>query len=92
MLMHNKVLHDDHTLYAVHLKYEVSSNIPAFSFSAFKLGTLTDVSDKNMFTFLKHQLYVERYFHQFISILSTIPIIYIYIVIPLFSLYKVFAH
>ena len=56
--MHNKVLHDHHTLYGPHLKYEVSSNIFAFSFSAFKLGTLTDVSDKNMFTFLKHQLYV----------------------------------
>ena len=67
--MHNKVLHDDHTLYAVHLKYEVSSNIPAFSFSAFKLGTLTGVSDKNMSTFSKLQLYVERYFHQLISIL-----------------------
>ena len=51
--MHNKVLHDHHTLYGPHLKYEVSSNIFAFSFSAFKLGTLTDVSDKNMFTFLK---------------------------------------
>ena len=61
MLMHNKVLHDGHTLYAVHLKYEVSSNIPAFSFSAFKLGTLTGVSDKNMSTFSKLQLYVERY-------------------------------
>ena len=60
MLMHNKVLHDGHTLYAVHLKYEVSSNIPAFSFSAFKLGTLTGVSDKNMSTFSKLQLYVER--------------------------------
>jgi len=60
VLMHNKVLHDHHTLYGPHLKYEVSSNIFAFSFSAFKLGTLTDVSDKNMFTFLKHQLYVER--------------------------------
>ena len=59
MLMHNKVLHDDHTLYAVHLKYEVSSNIPAFSFSAFKLGTLTGVSDKNVSTFSKLQLYVE---------------------------------
>lgn len=57
MLMHNKVLHDGHTLYAVHLKYEVSSNIPAFSFSAFKLGTLTGVSDKNMSTFSKLQLY-----------------------------------
>ena len=55
MLMHNKVLHDGHTLYAVHLKYEVSSNIPAFSFSAFKLGTLTGVSDKNMSTFSKLQ-------------------------------------
>ena len=53
--MHNKVLHDDHTLYAVHLRYEVSSNIPAFSFSAFKLGTLTGVSDKNMSTFSKLQ-------------------------------------
>ena len=68
--MHNKVLHDGHTLYAVHLKYEVSSNIPAFSFSAFKLGTLTGVSEKNMSTFSKLQLYVERYLHQFISILS----------------------
>ena len=70
--MHNKVLHDGHTLYAVHLKYEVSSNIPAFSFSAFKLGTLTGVSDKNMSTFSKLQLYVEilNHFHQFISILS----------------------
>ena len=79
--MHNKVLHDHHTLYGPHLKNEVSSNIFAFSFSAFKLGTLTDVSDKNMFTFLKHQLYVEQlvlnYFHQFISILSTIQIIVI---------------
>ena len=68
--MHNKVLHDGHTLYAVHLKYEVSSNIPAFSFSAFKLGTLTGVSDKNMSTFSKLHLYIERYFHQFIFILS----------------------
>ena len=66
--MHNKVLHDGHTLYAVHLKYEVSSNIPAFSFSAFKLGTLTDVSDNNMSTFSKLQLYVERYIKSFPSI------------------------
>ena len=53
--MHNKVLHDHHTLYGPHLKYEVSSNIFAFSFSAFKLGTLTGVSDKNMSTFSKLQ-------------------------------------
>ena len=72
MLMHNKVLYDGHTLYAVHLKYEVSSNIPAFSFSAFKLGTLTGVSDKNMSTFSKLQSYVERY--------KSFPSIHFYVV------------
>ena len=83
MLMHNKVLHDGHTLYAVHLKYEVSSNIPAFSFSAFKLGTLTGVSDKNMSTFSKLQLYID-------SFLFCHNTNYSYIVILLLSLDKVF--
>ena len=72
--MHNKVLHDHHTLYGPHLKYEVSSNIFAFSFSAFKLGTLTDVSDKNMFflniNYMSNDKLVLNHFHQFISILS----------------------
>ena len=77
MLMHNKVLHDGHTLYAVHLKYEVSSNIPAFSFSAFKLGTLTDVSDNNMSTFSKLQLYVEQSFPSIHFHFVTIQIIVI---------------
>ena len=94
MLMHNKVLHDHHTLYGPHLKYEVSSNIFAFSFSAFKLGTLTDVSDKNMFNFLKHQLYVERYIKSFPSIhfYFVNNTNHSYIVILLFSLDKVFEH
>ena len=77
MLMHNKVLHDGHTLYAVHLKYEVSSNIPAFSFSAFKLGTLTGVSDKNMSTFSKLQLYAEQSFPSIHFYFVTIQIIVI---------------
>ena len=98
--MHNKVLHDHHTLYGPHLKYEVSSNIFAFSFSAFKLGTLTDVSDKNMFTFFKHHLYVENRPNSRTGIKS-FPSIHFYffnntnhsyIVILLFSLDKVFEH
>ena len=91
--MHNKVLHDHHTLYGPHLKYEVSSNIFAFSFSAFKLGTLTDVSDNNMSTFSKLQFHGTG--------IKSFPSIHFYfvnntnhsyIVILLFSLDKVFEH
>lgn len=92
--MHNKVLHDDHTLYAVHLKYEVSSNIPAFSYSAFKLGTLTGVSDQNMSIFSKLQLYLKRYIESFPSIHFYFikNTNHSYIVVLLFSLDKVFEH